>query len=376
MAHLTKPRAAGKRAKHPLTLHKPTGQYRKRIRGKDYYFGTDADLALAEWLRVKDDLLAGRSPKAYEGENCDLKTLCNVFLTNAKAKRDAGEITGRTFADYFTSCERLVKQLGKTAIVEEITPSDLMALRRKLSKTMNSTTLGNEVNRCRVILRSAFENALTDRPMRFGDFKRPAMRVKRREKAANGSKLFEATEITKLLEAADVQLNAMILLGVNCGFGNSDCGQLPEGAVNLETGWIDYPRPKTGIARRCPLWSETVEALKAALAARKSDSDSLVFRTKYGQSWHTDTKASPLSAEFRKLCQSAGVYQTGRGFYALRHTFQTIGDEPGDYLATRQVMGHADNSMSGNYRERFPDDRLVKVTEHIHGWLFPEVVAE
>ncbi len=376
MANLTKPRSAGKRVKHPLTLHKPTGQYRKRIRGKDFYFGTDPDRALAEWLRVKDDLLAGRSPKPFEGDRCDLKTLCNVFLTNALAKRDAGEMTGRTFADYFTSCERLVKQLGKTAIVEEITPIDLMALRRNLSKTMNSTTLGNEVNRCRVILRSAFENALTDRPMRFGDFKRPAMRVKRREKAANGSKMFEPAEIIELLGAADVQLKAMILLGVNCGFGNSDCGQLPEAALNLEAGWIDYPRPKTGIGRRCPLWPETVGALKAALAARKSDTDTLVFRTKYGKSWHTDTKASPLSAEFRKLCQAKGVYQNGRGFYALRHTFQTIGDETGDYLATRQVMGHADNSISGNYRERFADDRLVKVVEHVRGWLFSEDEAQ
>lgn len=50
----------GKSSKFPLTLHKPTGQYRKRIRGKDFYFGTDPDKALAEWLRVKDDLLAGR----------------------------------------------------------------------------------------------------------------------------------------------------------------------------------------------------------------------------------------------------------------------------------------------------------------------------
>ena len=48
MAHRTKPDSKGKRgAKVPLTLHKPTGQYRKRIRGKDYYFsGTRKGFAM------------------------------------------------------------------------------------------------------------------------------------------------------------------------------------------------------------------------------------------------------------------------------------------------------------------------------------------
>ena len=46
--------------------------------------------------------------------------------------------------------------------------------------------------------------------------------------------------------------------GVNCGFGNGDCASLPLSAVNLDAGWIDFPRPKTGINRRCPLWPETV----------------------------------------------------------------------------------------------------------------------
>ena len=41
-------------------------------------------------------------------------------------------------------------------------------------------------------------------------------------------KMFEAAEIRSLLEAAPTQLRAMILLGINCGFGNNDCGTLPK----------------------------------------------------------------------------------------------------------------------------------------------------
>jgi hypothetical protein len=49
----------------------------------------------------------------------------------------------------------------------------------------------------------------------------------------------------------------MILLGINGGMGNSDCANLPLRAVDLDAGMIDFPRPKTGIARRCPLWPDT-----------------------------------------------------------------------------------------------------------------------
>jgi hypothetical protein len=45
-------------------------------------------------------------------------------------------------------------------------------------------------------------------------------------------KLFTAEEIRRLLDAAGVQLKAMILLGVNCGFGNADCGNLPLSALD------------------------------------------------------------------------------------------------------------------------------------------------
>ena len=76
--------------------------------------------------------------------------------------------------------------------------------------------------------------------------------------------MMEADQIRKLLEAADATTKAMLLLGVNCGFGPTDCATLPVDAVDLDAGFISYARPKTGIARRCPLWPETVQALKDA----------------------------------------------------------------------------------------------------------------
>jgi integrase len=76
----------------------------------------------------------------------------------------------------------------------------------------------------------------------------------RLHRAKRGAKLFTAEEIRRLLDAASVQLKAMILLGINCGYGNTDCAQLPLSAVDLQAGILDFSRPKTGVPRRGPLW--------------------------------------------------------------------------------------------------------------------------
>jgi integrase len=60
-------------------------------------------------------------------------------------------------------------------------------------------------------------------------------------------------------------------------------------------------------------------------------------------------------------------------FYALRHTFQTEGDEARDTVATKKIMGHAmDEDISTTYRERISDERLRAVADHVRGWLWPK----
>jgi integrase len=168
----------------------------------------------------------------------------------------------------------------------------------------------------------------------------------------------------------------MILLGINCGFGNSDCGNLPLSAVNLEARMIDFPRPKTGIARRCPLWPETVEALREVAGKRpvpkNEEHAGLVFITKYGLPWAKDTADQTLAKEFGKLLRALDINgRKGLGFYTLRHTFRTIADEAKDQPAADYIMGHEVPHMSSVYRETLSDERLKAVTDHVRVWLFP-----
>jgi integrase len=62
----------------------------------------------------------------------------------------------------------------------------------------------------------------------------------------------------------------------------------------------------------------------------------------------------------------------GRNFYALRHTFETIGGEAKDQVAVDAIMGHARDDMASLYRERISDDRLRAVVQHVRNWLFGE----
>jgi integrase len=157
-------------------------------------------------------------------------------------------------------------------------------------------------------------------------------------RAKQGPKRFTPEEIHRLLAAAGEQLRALVLLGINCGFGNADVGLLPLTALDLDGGWVNYPRPKTGVHRRCPLWPETVAAVREALArrpaSRRAKHAGLAFLTSRGRRWYTGTTDNPLSHVTWKHLKALGIARKGLNFYALRHTFRTVADEARDQPAT------------------------------------------
>jgi integrase len=383
--HSTAPAPSGKPAKpypeFPLTAH-PAGYWCKKIRGKLHYFGpwSDPDGALNKYLEQKDDLHAGRTPRPDPGA-LTAKDAANAFLNAKKTLVDAGELSPLTWADYKRVADDLVAHVGKARLVSDLAPEDFSGLRIKMAKKWGPHRLKKSVQYVRSLFKFIYESGLIDRPMRFGPaFKRPSAKTLRLHRAKQGPNLFTAEEVHQLLGVAGLQVKAMILLGINCGFGNSDCGNLPLAALDLERGWVDYPRPKTGIARRCALWPETVEALKVALARRPEPKDpahaGLVFITKYRQSWFKTESAGPLILEIRKLLNKLGINgRKGLGFYTLRHTFRTVADEAKDQPAADYIMGHEVPHMSSVYRETISDERLRAVADHVRAWLFTPKAA-
>jgi integrase len=402
----------------PLTPH-ASGAWQKKIRGKVRYFGRWGrikngkmerlpgdgwEAALALYKAQADDLHAGRSPQVANRGELTVNDLCNNYLTSKLLLLQSGEITARTFKEYKQTCERLVVFFGGTRPVAGLEGIDFEKLRADIAKDWGPVRLTNEVVRIRSVFKyNRKADVVPD------EFKKPKASTMRKHRTAAGKRLFTAQEIrwlldgktvedehgkTKQLAGAGTQLRAMILLAINCGYGNADVAELTQSVVDLSNGWIDFPRPKTGIDRRCPLWPETVSALKAALAARpdpntKADKD-FVFITAHGNRWsreeitwkgkgdeRTIDTVTPLNAvglEFGKVLKRLGINgRKGLGFYSLRHTFRTVADSTKDFVAARLVMGHADGSIDAVYREQIDDSRLLAVTGHVHNWLFGAV---
>ncbi len=371
--------AAAKPAKpypeFPLFPH-ATRRWAKKIKGRFVYFGSwdDPDAALKKYLAEKDALHAGRTPQEQVPEGA-IRDLCNSFLRAKQDLQESGEITARTWRDYKRVTDRIVAAFGKHRLLTDLRPDDFEGLRKSIAKRWGPVALGNEIQRVRTIFKYAYDAGMVAAPIRFGpSFKRPTKKVLRRARAARGLRMFEAEELQRILAAAKQPLKAMILLGINCGFGNADCGMLPLAAVDLERSMVTYPRPKTGIDRRCPLWPETVEALREATAkrpeAKRKEHAALVFITKRGFAWHKeDYPDSPITKEMAKLLKELDI-NGHRNFYTLRHTFRTVADESKDQPAVDHIMGHESPHMASVYRERIGDERLKAVTEHVRQWAF------
>lgn len=143
------------------------------------------------------------------------------------------------------------------------------------------------------------------------------------------------------------------------------------------------------------MWPETVQALREAIARRPTPKDpahaDLVFITKQGACWWKpgrlkelvtgadpeggrwhDAPDTPISKETAKLLKALKIHRPGLNFYALRHTFETIGGESRDQVAVDHIMGHVRDDMASVYRERISDERLRAVTDHVRAWLWPE----
>ena len=227
-------------------------------------------------------------------------------------------------------------------------------MRKGRRKPWGPARLGKFVGLVRSVFKHAVENNLIERPVAFGtEFRKPKRAEFRKQKSLGGKKLFTAAEIRQLLDGGTVkdqrgkqqqvpgankQLRAAILLGINAGLGNSDISGLQHDHVNLERGWIDYPRPKTWLPRRAPLWPETIDALNAVAKSRRPkakrpEDANCVFLNRGGRRMVQSTETSHsdyVTSAFGKLLRSMKINgRVGLNFYSLRHTFATIGLQTG-----------------------------------------------
>lgn len=358
------------------------GQWAKKHKGKRYNCGTwdDPTGALEKWLKIREQLEVGLDPVVH-ADRVSIGDAVNAFLDAKDAKVDAGDLSTRMFDQYKEVCEWLIEKFGRHRPVESLRVQDFANLRAAFPKTWGTKSIENRVMRTRTIFKWMYDAELIDRPVRYSDaFGKPSKKRQRLERRTKQAKEFTAEEIHAIKAVSSDQLAAMILLGLNAGYGNMDCARLRWSDVRGE--WLDVPRGKTGEARKAWLWPETRQALavvKAEQDARreggrfrpKPGCEGLVFLTHHGREWVSETcNRNAVSIEFRKAKIAAECHRTGVSFYALRHTFETVAGETADQVAVNHVMGHVDDSMAGVYREGVSDERVRRVCEHVRGWFF------
>lgn len=281
-----------------------------------------------------------------------MRDLCNAFLTSKRNKLVAGELSPRTFRDYHNTTDLLIDQFGRDRRVDDLRPDDFERLRKRLAERFGAVSLKGTINMVRIVFKFAHDQRLIDESVSYcQSFARPSAKALRKARNEAGPRLFERQELLTLLDAldgkpievegkeepvtltADPTLKAMLLLGVNCGFGNTDVASLPQSAVDLEDGWVEFPRPKTEIERRIPLWPETVAALMEAISkrakAKDRDDADLCFLTKYGKPWvrvqqkgdDPDSRLpiDALTQRFARILKRLQINgRRGLGFYTLR----------------------------------------------------------
>ena len=384
---------------YPLFAH-ASNQWAKKIKGRMWYFGTldDPTAALAKYDEQIHEIQAGRDPrrtrKQISAAELSVYDMCNLYLARQQARIKSGEVSNRHFSDCFRSCKLITDYFGKFQSASALKVADFTAFRESFPSTWGPTKVSLEISRVKACFKWASDSELIPALPKFGpDFKRTSGSVGRRDQqqrqAARGGKLdFSADEIQKLLKASTGWLHACILLGINGGMGNADCGRLSTKFLDLDSGWYDLPRHKTGVPRKFQLWPETIAAIRTAMAERpiaKDDThDDLCFMTSRGKPiWleSTSLKGSTgfrdsVTKAFTALCASCGVSRKQRGFYSLRRTFETVAGGSKDQVAVDVVMGHSDHSMAAVYRHRIDDQRLIDVGQFVHDWLFPKAAAK
>ena len=148
-----------------------------------------------------------------------------------------------------------------------------------------------------------------------------------------------------------------IWLGLNCGFGCTDCAELKWSDLDLIKGRVKLARGKTGVSRDPPLWPETIQSLEKISKSGKlvfyTSEDKPLIRTTYHINKKGSSKYSNINlatSRFSKLIKKAGIrVPKGTGFYTLRRTAATIAARSGDPFAVQRLLGYADLKMATRY---------------------------
>ena len=351
---------------NPISYHKQTRQYYVTRAGKRIYLGADRDEALEKYHRMNLGL-ATEPERPVKQALLTAKELANRFLAAQQANW-RNPVT--TLASYKHWIGRFLKDHPKLKVGDlsvELFAAWKLSLRER---DYSAESINHYLSAVRSMFVFAEETGVLE--------KSPSLRrVKNESGVRAGSHekpLYSPEQISRLLEQADAQMRAMVLLGLNCGFGPKDMHDLTWDHMSEDR--ITLPRSKTGINQTFLLWPETQKALdeiqdqRLALIERlqargrnRTDSGH-VFVTRFWKTWSKDS----IAEQFRKLCDKADV--PCYGMYRLRHCASTAMSLVTNPHVHRKFMRHSQLQQQVTYThtpDAEVDIAVMKAKERLLG---------
>lgn len=380
------------RPNFPLWAH-ANGQWVKKVAGESSprSFGKWEDPAAAEqnyldWLARQRLGIPEQSP-----DDITVAEIVDHYLDHAAVRVErfrqgatTDKLSPRTLREWKRHCTWFRDQtvngfkIGRRSAAS-LGPNDFTAVYSKFPPNWSCDSIRHRVSTINCMLKWAKENGkIKQVPAKGTNWKIPKADEKEAELSAAPAKRWTRSQIKKLMAATpSPHLRAMILLGINAAFGNSDCGRLQLTDVRGE--WLEVPRGKNGRPRKAWLWPETREALETSLSTRPDPQPGcgeLFFLTHTGGAWTNDeTFFDGVGDEFReakKACKFDGSDFRGVSFYSLRHTFaeeaSNASGNNADDVTVQFVLGHIERKMLARYRRELSKPRIKKVCQRVRTW--------
>ncbi len=184
-----------------------------------------------------------------------LKELCDLYLEYQRSRVLTGNLIPRHHNDQMSSLNKLMSFLGKGRRIKSISTLDLQNYKRKLQDAYGSAHRVNlHIGAMKAMFHWARKNDILQSIPNIDA-------VSKGKIVHQEMYTFSSEQIKKLLSVSDLKMRAMIWLGLNCGFGCTDCALLKWKDLDFENGRVELARNKTGVSRNLPLWPENFSVM-------------------------------------------------------------------------------------------------------------------
>ena len=330
-------RPSGKTSYSVSFKHPRTGKWTERTAGPRR---KDAEL-LAN--RIREEVNAGTFEVAKDNP------LFGEFLDHFLAAKRR-QVKPRTLEDYESTLKKHALPFFGDVYLSEITPARVQAFLSRLEeKGVSPATAGKAFRYLKTVLRHALSLEIIERD--------PTLAIKAPRKPRPEIDFLTPEEVSRLLEAAEGDLEAILSVACLAGLRVGEICGLKWKDIDFEAGTIKVVRsydPRHGFSEPKSSYSRRAVPMTPRLAATLSEHyrrrgrpgpEDLVFPNSLGK---PKDRNALVHREFKAALERAGLRHIR--FHDLRHTYASLAVAAGmDLKALQAAMGHSSITMTADH---------------------------